>query len=87
MQAVVFSPQGEYFASGGQDGKVMVWKSNINSAKSVPEKVRCCNSMNLLEVRKLLSSYQILKINRGTLQYLSILINQKFFKAYEVSKA
>ena len=40
MQAVVFSPQGEYFASGGQDGKVMVWKSNINAAKTMAEKVR-----------------------------------------------
>jgi hypothetical protein len=39
---VVFSPQGEYFASGGLDGKVMVWKSNINAAKIVTEKV-CCS--------------------------------------------
>jgi WD40 repeat protein len=39
VQAVAFSPQGEYFASGGQDGKVMVWKSNINAAKVAPEKV------------------------------------------------
>ena len=36
----MFSPQGEYFASGGQDGKVMVWKSNINAAKTMAEKVR-----------------------------------------------
>jgi WD40 repeat protein len=42
VQAVAFSPQGEYFASGGQDGKVMVWKSNINAAKVAPEKVITC---------------------------------------------
>jgi WD40 repeat protein len=52
VQAVAFSPQGEYFASGGQDGKVMVWKSNINAAKVAPEKVmtgQLCTSISDLD--------------------------------------
>ena len=34
MNAVVFSPQGEYFASGGADGKIFVWKSNLDTEGS-----------------------------------------------------
>jgi len=25
-----FSPSGDYFTSGGADGTVMIWKSNLN---------------------------------------------------------
>jgi WD40 repeat protein len=51
VQAVAFSPQGEYFASGGQDGTVMVWKSNINAAKVAPEKVITCHVCTLNPVQ------------------------------------
>jgi centriolar protein POC1 len=30
--AAVFSPQGDFFATGGSDSQVMVWKSNFDSA-------------------------------------------------------
>jgi len=28
--SVNFSPSGDYFTSGGSDGVVMIWKSNLN---------------------------------------------------------
>ena len=32
---MVFSPQGEYFASGSGDGKILVWKSNLETATAI----------------------------------------------------
>lgn len=29
VNAAVFSPDGEYFASGGADDQVLVWRSNL----------------------------------------------------------
>jgi centriolar protein POC1 len=42
VNAAVFSPDGEYFASGGADDQVLVWRSNLvdNGMWGVDRRVR-----------------------------------------------
>ena len=78
MNSAIFSPHGEYFASGGADGRIFVWKSNLDDTEDWVATGSSSKQTNKTKVRLYVSLVRLFIASYFRQLSADILLNEKF---------